>query len=66
MKSSFCKKAITAKKPFLAKTKVGDYWVMTSKPVVGRKSKGALSVGKGQIYLVVYEYFVESYYANRC
>ena len=28
-------------------------------------SKGALSVGNGQIYLVVYEYYVGSYKANR-
>ena len=27
--------------------------------------KGALSIGKGQIYLVVYEYYVGSYQANR-
>ena len=26
--------------------------------------KGALSIGKGQIYLVLYEYYVGSYQAN--
>ena len=27
-------------------------------------NKGALSIGKGQIYLVLYEYYVGSYQAN--
>ena len=31
---------------------------------IAHATKGALSIGKGQIYLVLYEYYVGSYQAN--
>ena len=36
----------------------------TTKKKLNVPDKGALSIGKGQIYLVLYEYYVGSYQAN--